>query len=103
MSHTDYAYPKPSADGLSLNHHGPWRVSEDNDRYATSLVRLTDAINERLAKAEALTRLMIGHEDYQRDGVITHAAWAIADLVDEARELYAQQWERVRQYTKPEG
>ena len=103
MSHSVHTYPQSAAHGLTLNHHNPLMVREDKDRYATSLVRLTDAITERLAKAEALTRLMIGNDDGQRDGVITNAAWAIADLIDEASELYAEQWERVRKYAKLEG
>ena len=103
MSHSVHTYPKPAGHGLTLNHHNPLMVREDKDRYATSLVRLTDAITERLAKAEALTWVLQESQDAQRDGTVSNAAWAIADLIHEARELYAEQWERVRKYAKQES
>ena len=103
MFNTVYAYPKPTAHGLTLNHRSPWAVREDKDRYATSLVRLTDAITERLAKAEALISILQDSQAGQRDDTVSNAAWAIADLIHEARGLYAEQWERVRKYAKPES
>ncbi len=103
MSHTVHAYPKPTGHGLTLPDHNPWMVREDKDRYATSLLRLTDAITERLAKAEALTWALQDSREAQRDGTISNAAWAIADLIHEARKLYAEQWERMRKYAKLEG
>ena len=103
MSQTVYAYPKPTAHGLNSSHLSPWMVREDNDRYATSLLRLTDAITERLTKAEALTWVLQDSREGQRDATVSNAAWAIADLIHEARELYAEQWERMRKYAKPES
>ena len=103
MSHTLHLYPKPTAHGLTLNPQSPWMVCEDKDDDFRSLSRLHDAVTERLAKAEALTRLLIGNDDHQRDGIIPNAAWAIADLIDEARELYAEQWEEMRKYAKLES
>ena len=103
MSHTVHAYPKSTGHGLTLPHHSPWMVREDKYRYATSLLHLTDAITARLAKAEALTWVLQDSQEAQRDATISNAAWAIADLIHEARELYAEQWERMRKYAKLES
>lgn len=99
MSQMNDAYPRSTDDGLHLIHDSSWLIREDDDD-ANSLVDLTDAITERLAKAEALTRLLIGGQEYLSDATLPDAAWAIADLIHEARELYARQWERVRHYEK---
>ena len=103
MSHTVYAYPKPADNGLILTQHSPWAVREDKDGNPTNLVRLTDAITERLAKAEALTWVLQDSQEAQRDGTVSNAAWAITDLIHEARELYAEQWERESKYAKLEN
>ena len=78
-------------------------VREDKDHYATRLLRLTDAITERLAKAEALTWVLQDSRESKCDGTTSKAAWAIAALTQEARELYAEQWERIRKYAKLES
>ena len=103
MSHSVYAYPKPAGHGLTLTHASPWAVREDKDGTPTNLLRFTDAITEHLAKAEALTWVLQDSQEAQRDGTISNAAWAIADLIHEARELYAQQWERVSKYAQLES
>ena len=103
MSHNVYAYPHPADHGLTLTPHGPWAVREDEDRYARSLLRLADAITERLAKAEALAWVLQEGGEGQGEGTISNAAWAIADLIHEARELYAEQWARMSKYAKLEG
>ena len=100
MSQTDYAYSNATTRGLHLIHNSPWAVREDD---ADSLLGLTDAITERLAKAEALTRLLLGNQEYLHDDTLPNAAWAIADLIHEARELHAKQWKRVRYYENKEG
>ncbi len=103
MSHTVYTYPKPADNGLTLTQHSPWAVREDKSSHPRSLLWLTDAITERLAKAEALTWVLQESGASQRDGTVSNAAWAIADLIHEARELYAEQWEWMRKYAKLEG
>ena len=100
MSHTVYAYPQPADDGLTFIHTCLWAVREDNDGDPASLVRLTDAITERLAKAEALTWILQESREGQDDGTISNAAWTIVDLIHEARELYAEQWARMSKYAK---
>ena len=102
MSHTVYAYPQPADHGLTLTQHSPWVVREDEALYAHSLLRLADAITERLAKAEALSWVLQEGGEGQGEGTISNAAWAIADLIHEARELYAEQWERMSNYAKLE-
>ncbi len=103
MSHNVYAYPKPADDGLALTQHSPWAVREDEDHYAGGLLRLADAITERLAKAEALSWVLQEGGEGQGEGTISNAAWAIADLIHEARELYAEQWARMSKYAKLES
>ena len=103
MSHTVHAYPKPTGHGLTLIRYSPWLVREDKDHYASCLLRLTDAITECLAKAEALTWVLQSGRDAQRDATLSNAAWAIADLIHESRELYAEQWERMRKCAKLES
>ncbi|WP_126455685.1 hypothetical protein [Sulfuriflexus mobilis] len=96
MPQTDHSYSESVTKGLYLIHDSAWAIREDDD--ANSLVDLTDAITERLAKAEAISRLLIGSQDYPNDATIADAAWAITDLIHETRELYARQWQRVRHY-----
>ena len=103
MSHTVYNYPKTRRSRPHPMDTCPWAVREDNDGYARSLLRLTDAITERLGLGQALTWVLQDSREAQRDGTICNAAWAIADLIHEARELYVEQWERVRKYAKLEG
>ena len=94
-------HPTPSS--LGKNPHGQVLPFAPCLPHRTSLARLTNAITERLAKAEALTWVLQDSREAQRDGTVSNAAWAIADLIHEARELYAEQWERMRKYAKLEG
>lgn len=97
MSHTVYAYPKATEYGLTLLRTKLWAVREDEDDESRRLLDLTDAITERLAKSEALTRLFQGCREDLPDGTLADAALAIADLIHETRALYAEQWVLVRQ------
>lgn len=90
MSHT-LTYPLPAERGLvpgslhAVREDGP---EDDNP------LDLFDAVTERLQKAEAVARLL------QRRNVdmeaVPHAAWALADLLHEAIELYNRQWDMLR-------
>ena len=94
MSHTIHAYPLAD-EGLHLIHAAAWAVSEpDPDDETPTLLDLADAIIERLAKAEALTRLLQSAD--VADAALPDAAWAIADLIAEAHAMYTRQWELIR-------
>lgn len=101
MSDTLFSYPHAPVNSLFLSHHTYWGVREDED--PTSLVGLADAITERLAKAEALIRILQGNQQDLVLDALPNAAWAIGDLIHEARELYTKQWQQMRRYAKTEN
>jgi hypothetical protein len=94
MSHPSHRYPVVASRVLPV-----WTVREpDPDEDLPTLLDLTDRITERLAKAEALTRLLI-HNDTAPE-YLPDAASAIADLIGGARALHTKRWERTRRRTK---
>jgi hypothetical protein len=94
MPHPQHTYPV-----MTCPVHPVWTVCEPKpDDDLTVLLDFTDRINERLAKAEALTRLLIDNEAALTS--LPDAAWAIADLIAETRALHTRQWERIRRRLK---
>jgi hypothetical protein len=95
MSHNMDRYLLPPRRDFHDFRQLPWTVREPGPgRKAPTLIDLTDGITERLDKAEAIARLLI-NEDTALEP-LPAVAWTIADLIREARELYDQQWQRVR-------
>jgi len=67
-----------------------------------SLVDLTDAVIDKLLKAEALSWLLHCAKDYP-DNTVAETTAVIADLIHEALESHREQWERIRRYAEHGG
>lgn len=102
MTRTNITYPR-STGTLTCIGNDPRQVSEEGADYGKTLtarlVDTTDFINDRLAKAEAVARLMERAKRYEEDA-IKGASSVIVDLVQEARQATRKQWEEIQRYTR---
>lgn len=63
----------------------------------SDLVALSDAITERLGKASALLAVLRAADGGGLASEVLHGyAWAVEDLVDEARDLHLRFWKEAR-------
>jgi hypothetical protein len=98
MSHTQLVYPQ-SAPAPA---HNLWQIREDNGDYPasfTELIDLTDIIDDKLLKAEALAWVLHSAREYP-DNAVAETTAVIAEFIHEAMEAHSQQWEKVRSLAK---
>lgn len=93
-----FSYPL-SSDHFPMH---PDLVQEDEEIDSIRLLDITDAINDRLAKAEALAQLLQSVDEIP-EGTLSDAALVLADLIHKARELHTEQWNILRKLLKSKG
>ena len=92
MSHANLVYAQPAIGGSRLARTA-WQIREEDGSYAGSPLDLTDAVIDRLLKAEAVAWVL---HDANADSNVTETAAVIADLIHEALEAHRELWEQVR-------
>lgn len=102
MSNVAFVYSQPTSRDLTSFINSHWHVHENEDENGESLpdlLALTDLVNDRLSKAEALSwtlhRANQCHDSY---GSVT--ALVIAELIHEALEAHEKLWDSIRQVAK---
>ncbi|MFO7593515.1 MAG: hypothetical protein R6X15_05655 [Pseudomonadota bacterium] len=98
MSHRNCLSFQPTGYTSALFAKVHWKVREDNDEYSSGqddLADLTDIINDRLTKAEALAWVLHGSTNYP-DHADSVTAMVIAELIHEALDAQQQQWDKIR-------
>lgn len=102
MTHTNITYPRSTGTLTCISGDTP-QVGEESADYGKTLtarlVDTSDLINDRLAKAEAVARLMERAKRYEEDA-IKGAGSIIVDLLQEARQANRKQWEEIQRYTR---
>jgi hypothetical protein len=99
MSHTQFVYPQTTP---AAGTHHLWQIREDEGDYPadfTALIDLTDIIDDKLLKAEALAWVLHGAREYP-DNAIAETTAVIAEFIREAIDAHDQQWEKIRRFAK---